>query len=210
MRINERRLRKIIREELLRESSVVDIFKEKSMNDPSIDTMGKLKYFAARTVGGAVPSGATAIAKGEVDPVPTVKRALSMGWNSKLMDWSLSGLGAALDFLPVFGVPLSIGVAKVQAVKAAAAADWFGLVLATVAMYPGVGDAIGLFGRATRDAPRAAAPAARALIKALDSITSAELATTMPKLVSNLSPDAIKASVASFEKFKSDLRSSVA
>jgi hypothetical protein len=210
MIISEKKIRQIVREELLRESNIVDIFKEKSMNDPSIDTTGKLKYLSARMIGGAVPEGATAIAKGQVDPTPTLKQALTLGWNSKLMDWSLSALGASLDFLPVVGVPLSIGVAKVQAVKAAGAADWFGLVLATIAMYPGVGDAIGFLGRALRDGAGAGArPAAQALLVAIGNITTSEINGMMSKLVPNLTRDAHAAAIASYNKFKSDLQSSL-
>jgi hypothetical protein len=107
-------------------------------------------------------------------------------------------------------VPLSIGVAKVQAVKAAGAADWFGLVLATIAMYPGVGDAIGFLGRALRDGAGAGArPAAQALLVAIGNITTSEINGMMSKLVPNLTRDAHAAAIASYNKFKSDLQSSL-
>jgi hypothetical protein len=214
MIISETRLRQIIREEArqaLSEISVFDVLKEPTMKDQSIDTGGKLRYLAARTVGGAVPAGARAVALRQVDPVPSVKQALTAGWNSKLMDWSLTALGASLDFLPVIGVPLSIGVAKVQMVKAAASGDWLGTALAAAACWPVVGDALGILGRAIRDGLGVAAgPAARALAQALGGITTDELISFMRKHTPDIGEAGFAQAGKAFDKFKADLSRSIA
>lgn len=212
MRITEGALRRIIREELIREAGVLDVFSEPTMKDTSVDTMGKLKYVAARTLGGAETMGATQIAKGQVNITPTVSQALSVGWNSKPIDWAFTALGAALDGIPGIGLALSIGVAQVQIVKAAAAADWMGVIFGTLAMFPVVGDALGIVGRAYRDGlARNAGPAVKALAKAIGDIETGEIIAKItevaPQVATAQNQPQIKAT---FEKFKKDLAAATA
>ena len=212
MRITARQLRQIIRE-TLHESSEPSL--DKSSQDLSASQ--KIKYAAAINLLGAVPSSAKRIATGEEDILPTPGEALSLAWNSKITDWTLTTLGAIADAIPVYGIPISIGVAQVQIVKAAAAADWLGVAFGTIAMYPGVGDAIAAFGRLVKQGKQVSSDILKALLKAMASVSDNELQSALGKIAFSINdPDVrrkIQANVSNVVKAKNefvkDLRQSI-
>ena len=209
MRISESALRRIIREEIMLEQSadVFSIMREPAMK--SLDATGQMKYIAARTLGGAVPAGAAAIAQGKVTVTPTVQQALSTAWNSSIMDWTLTSLGAIADFIPAVGVPISIGIAKIQMIKAAAKGDWIGTALAFLATIPGVGDALSIIGHAVKQGAPVAKPVVQGLLKALRNVTDAELIAGIRKIAPEIGAAAEGSIAQTYDKFKGDLETSI-
>lgn len=125
-------------------------------------------------------------------------------WNSKATDWSLTALGAAADAFPGAGTVVSIGVAQAQAVKAAAQGDWLGVVLALLAIFPVVGDALGAVGRAIRDGLSVGKPVLQAAAQALGNIATDELIEKSKQVAPALSKNSGQIGKA-FEDFKKDL-----
>lgn len=125
-------------------------------------------------------------------------------WNSKATDWSLTALGAAADAFPGAGTAVSIGIAQVQAVKAAAQADWLGVILALLAIFPVVGDSLGALGRAIRDGLSVGKPVLQAAAQALGNITTNEVIEKAKQLSPELAKHAPQIGKA-FDDFKGDL-----
>jgi hypothetical protein len=201
-------MQQIIREEV--HSAIhegpFDILGEPTMKDLSVDITGKLKYVAARTLGGAVPSGAAAIAKGQVNITPTVAQALQIGWNSNEMGYYLTAMGAMADLIPGGGTAVStaIGIAQIQ--RAVQQNDAFSAVLGAISLNPGVGDALGIMAKAfQKGLGKAAGPVAKALAKGLGGITQDEIVGAIKKFAPAISATFVTEIGKAYNKFKSDL-----
>lgn len=212
MKITERQLRKIIREELNRKETrltlregTLDIFSEPTMKDSTVDIFGKLKYIAAREVGGATPSGASAVAKGETDIMPTAAEALDIGWNSSLMGDYLTYLSAVAELIPGAGTAVSAAVGGVAVARAIGQKDWFSTVINAIGLIPVVGDSIGLFSKALNAGMKGASVAAKALANALGNIAQSRVIGIVRGIVPDITPDVTAAIGKAFEKFKSDI-----
>lgn len=212
MKITERQLRKLIREELIRKEKqlplregTLDIFSEPTMKDNTVDILGKLKYIAAREVGGATPSGASAVAKGQIAIMPTAAEALDIGWNSSLMGDYLTYLSAAAELIPGVGTAVSAAVGGAAVARAVVQKDWIWTVINAIGLIPVVGDSIGLFAKAVKAGMTGASVAAKALATALGNIAQNRVIDLVRGIVPNITPDATAAIGAAFEKFKSDI-----
>lgn len=213
MKITETHLRKLIREELIRGShrsplreGTLDIFSEPTMKDGSIDMLSKLKYMAAREVGGATPSGAAAVAKGQVTIMPTAAEALEIGWNSSLMGDYLTYLSAFAEIVPVYGQAVSFAVGEVAVMRSIDQEDWMGTAIGAIGLIPVVGDAIGLFAKAMKAGLKTGASvAAKALAKALGNITQDRVIGIIRDVFPQIAAAAVASIGAAFEKFKSDI-----
>jgi hypothetical protein len=126
-------------------------------------------YALSRGVLDATPSAAREVAIGKV-PLPSAKDVVTEAWNSKIFDWTLTALAAIADAIPGPGTAFSIGMAKIQMLKAASNADWLGAAFSALSVIPIVGDAIGALGRAIRDGMPVTRELAKNVIVALTSI----------------------------------------
>ena len=208
MRISESRMRQIIREEARHaiHEGPFDILGEPTMKDSSVDITGKLKYVAARTLGGAVPSGAAAIAKGQVNITPTVKQALEIGWNSNEMGYYLTAMSAMADLIPGGGTAVSTAIGVLQIQRAVQQNDAFGAVLGAISLNPGVGDALGIVAKAfQKGLLKSAGPVAKALLKGLGNITQDEIVGAIRKFVPTISVPFVAEIGKAYNKFKFDL-----
>lgn len=200
MRISESHLRRIIREEINRKNRIETITAVQTsglmretwdiraiLNEPSIKGLSvadQIKYIAARTLGDATETGAKAIAKGEVDVMPSVEEALENTWNSSIMDWTLTSLGAIADFAPGPGTVVSQAISEIQFLKALSAKpspDWLGAALAVISAFPIVGDSLGIIGRAVKEGVKVPKLVARNAAQILAKITDDHLVEAMTK-----------------------------
>ena len=212
MKITEMHLRKLIREELIRGShrsplreGTLDIFSEPTMKDGSIDILSKLKYIAAREVGGATPSGAAAVAKGQVTIMPTAAEALDIGWNSSMMGDYLTYLSALAELIPVAGQAVSAAVGAVAVVRSIGQKDWMSTAIGAIGLIPAVGDAIGLFAKALQAGIKSASFAAKLLAKSLGNIAQDKVIGIIRGVFPQIDAAAEASIGAAFEKFKSDI-----
>lgn len=222
MRITEGQLRRIIREEILKdfarldEQSAIPYSGEKSAQ--GLSTTNQIKYAAARGALGATPAGARGVATGKVRVMPTAGEATKNAWNSSIMDWTMTAVGAIADLIPGPGTVLSIAIAQVQLVKFATAQNWLGCAFAVMAMFPGVGDAIGIIGRLLQKGMNVSIPIAEAAIKAVGSVADNALqdqVIMVSRLISDpdlrrKAADNIPKIVAAKNKFVTDLKRSIA
>jgi len=222
MRITEGQLRRIIREELLKdltrldEQSVIPYSGEKSAQ--GLSTTNQLKYAAARGVLGATPAGAQGVATGKVQVTPTAGEATKNAWNSSIMDWTMTAVGAIADLIPGPGTVLSIAIAQVQLVKFAVAQNWLGCAFAVLAMFPGVGDAIGIIGRLLQKGSNVSVPVAEAAIRAVGSVADDALQDQVITVANAITDptsrkkvtDNIPKIITAKNKFVTDLKRSIA
>jgi hypothetical protein len=222
MRITEGQLRRIIREEILEdltrldEQSAIPYSGEKSAQ--GLNTTNQLTYAAARGVLGATPAGARGVATGKVQVMPTAGEATRNAWNSSIMDWTLTAVGAIADLIPGPGTVLSIAIAQVQLVKFAVAQNWLGCAFAVLAMFPGVGDAIGIIGRLLKKGANVSIPIAEAAIKAIGSVADDALQDQVVTVANVITDPALRRKVAdnipkivaAKNKFVTDLKRSIA
>ena len=215
MRILESHLRCIIREEINRKNRIETItsvqtsglmretwdisaiLREPSIKDLSV--VNQMKYIAARTLGDATETGAKAIAKGEVDVIPSVGEALENAWNSSIMDWTLTSLGAIADFIPGPGTVVSLEISKIQLLKALSAKpspDWLGAALAAISAFPIVGDSLGILSRAVRAGVKVPKLIARNAAQILAKITDGQIIDAMARTMQDVPEMAASAAVA--------------
>jgi hypothetical protein len=215
MRISERQLRRIIRREIIKiNEGIIPYSDEKGAQ--GLSAVQQLKYAAAQGILDAGQSGARQVATGQV-PLPTVGQITKNAWNSSIMDWTLTSLGALADFLPGPGTVVSIAIAQVQLLKAAVASDWLGCAFAVLAMFPGVGDALGILGRLVDQGAQVSANVAEAAVKAIMSVGDSELKAQINKVAKAITDptkrqkviDNIPSIVHAKEKFISDLNRSI-
>jgi len=175
------------------------------MKDSSIDILSKLKYIAAREVGGATPSGAAAVAKGQVTIMPTAAEALDIGWNSSMMGDYLTYLSALAELIPVAGQAVSAAVGGVAVVRSIGQKDWMSAAIGAIGLIPAVGDAIGLFAKALQSGIKGASFAAKLLAKALGNIGQDKVIGIIRGVFPQIDAAAEASIGAAFEKFKSDI-----
>jgi len=185
MKITESRFRQIIREEaraVLREGPL-DIFSEPTLQDNTIDVTSKLKYIAARQVGGATPSGAAAIAKGQVAIMPSAAEALEIGWKSSLMGDTLTALGAIASCFPGGGTVINAALAGVAITRALSIKDWLSVVLGGLSLIPAVGRWLGMLANAAANGIKGASLILPALAAAFTSITQFKVISLIESIV---------------------------
>jgi len=185
MKITESRFRQIIREEaraVLREGPL-DIFSEPTLQDNTIDVTSKLKYIAARQVGGATPSGAAAIAKGQVAIMPSAAEALEIGWKSSLMGDTLTALGAIASCFPGGGTVINAALAGAAITRALSIKDWLSVVLGGLSLIPAVGRWLGMLANAAANGIKGASLILPALAAAFTSITQFKVISLIESIV---------------------------
>jgi hypothetical protein len=96
-------------------------------------------------------------------------------WNSSVMDWALTAVGAVTDFIPAGGTGVSVGVSMIQAFKAYQAQDWLSMFFSLVSAIPAVGDALAILGRAVKAKILVDKKIITALLKALTSVLDGKI-----------------------------------
>ena len=172
----------------------------------------QLGYAASRALLDTNPIAARQVATGKV-PLPKAKDVMIEAWNSKIFDWTLSALGAMADAIPGPGTVVSVAIAKGQLVKAAAKPDFLAIAFAALAVYPYIGDALGMVGRAIRDGLKPTTQMAKGIVNAFAKITNSQARKAIISLIgmcyNNLRPEKIAAmadnALAAKDKFVGDL-----
>jgi hypothetical protein len=217
MRITESRLRRIVRQEIVRineAGSIIPYSGEASAQ--GLTTAQQLGYAASRGVMGTTPMAAKQVAAGKV-PLPSAGEIITTGWNSSIMDWTLTALGAMAEMIPGPGTVVSAAIAQVQLLKAAAKADWLGAFFSVIAMFPAAGDAVAILGRAAKAGKNIGSEVAQGVIKAITSISDDTIRSTVGSLIASLQDtntrkkiaDSVPQMLASRNKFVQDLGSTI-
>jgi hypothetical protein len=124
MQITESQLRKIVRKELKRLSEITVNDGEGSATSHPLPNGGGLPDYS--------------------------KEVLYNVWQSSAMDWTLTIIGAATDFMGPAGVAVSVAVAGIATLKSSLAKDWLGAFFSMISAIPAVGDATSILARAAK------------------------------------------------------------
>jgi len=124
MQITESQLRKIVRKELKRLSEITVNDGEGSATSHPLPAGGGLPDYT--------------------------KEVLYNIWQSSAMDWTLTTIGAATDFMGPAGVAVSVTVAGIATLKSSLAKDWLGAFFSMISAIPAVGDATAILARAAK------------------------------------------------------------
>ena len=124
MKITESQLRKIVRKELKRLSEITVNDGEGSATSHPLPAGGGLPDYT--------------------------KEVLYNIWQSSAMDWTLTTIGAATDFMGPAGVAVSVTVAGIATLKSSLAKDWLGAFFSMISAIPAVGDATAILARAAK------------------------------------------------------------
>jgi hypothetical protein len=151
-----------------------------------LSTTQQLGYAFQRGIIDNTQSGAKAVATGQANVTPTAKQVFTNAFNSKIFDWTLTSLAAMADAIPVVGIPISIGIAQGQVVKSAAKADWLSVAFSILSMYPYIGDALSVIGRAIKNGVPVSTEVAKNLVKAFAKITNSESRKAIARFVGDL------------------------
>ena len=152
-----------------------------------LSTTQQLGYALQRGIIDNTESGAKAVATGEANPTAgTAKKVLTNAFNSKIFDWTLTSLAAMADVIPVVCIPISVGIAQGQVVKSAAKADWLSVAFSILSMYPYIGDALSIIGRAIKNGVPVSTEVAKNLVKAFAKITNSESRKAIARFVGDL------------------------